>query len=140
MVDPDILRARAGLTQVVEPADSLAVLAVAAWGPLRLVEIICGSTPSQQDWIALKALDRDDAEFTAMLRKKLSESIERWRRRRKFFRPSAALDYSASIGGDFLIPEDERWPDALAELNDSAPLGLWTLGKALVPEADRAIA
>jgi DNA processing protein len=140
MVDPDILRARAGLTQVVEPADSLAVLAVEAWGPLRLTEIICGSTPSQQDWIALKALDREDAEFMAMLRKKLGESIERWRRRRKFFRPSAALDYSASIGGDFLIPEDERWPDALADLNDSAPLGLWTLGEAEMPAADRVIA
>jgi DNA processing protein len=105
-----------------------------------LVEIICGSTPSQQDWLALKALDRDGAEFTAMLRRKLGESIERWRRRRKFFRPSAALDYSASIGGDFLIPEDERWPDALADLNDSAPLGLWTLGAGQVPAVDRAIA
>src|SRR5690625_5343940 len=96
MVDLDILRARAGLTQVVEPADSLAVLAVEAWGPLRLVEIICGSTPGQQDWIALKALDRDDAEFTAMLRKKLGEAIERWRRRRKYYQPSARSEEHTS--------------------------------------------
>lgn len=140
MANHDLRCARAGLTQVIEPADSLGVLAAEAWGPLRLVEIICGSTPSQRDWIALSAIDPGDGAFTEKLRRSLGEAIERWRRRSKYFHPPAALEYITTLGGEFLIPEDDRWPTALADLGDAAPLGLWTLGSARVPPVGRMIA
>ena len=140
MVDHELRRARAGLTQVIEPADSLGIYAVRAWGPLRLVEIICGSTPSQQDWIALAALDPGDGQFTTMLRKNLGDAIERWRRRSKYFHPEAALRYITTLGGRFLIPEDDNWPTALADLDESEPLGLWLQGPAEIPSLDRMLA
>ena len=140
MGDQQLRHARAGLTQVIEPADSLGVHAVEAWGPLRLVEIISGSTPTQQDWIALAALDPGDGQFTDMLRKKLGEAIERWRRRRTYFDPQAALRYINKLGGRFLIPEDACWPTALADLQDAAPIGLWALGDTRTPPIDRAVA
>lgn len=69
MSDSDIRCARAGLSQIIEPADSLAVHALDAWGPLRVVEIIAGSTPTQRDWITLKAINHGDGNFASMLRK-----------------------------------------------------------------------
>ena len=139
MVDHDIRTARAGLTQIIEPADSLGVQAVETWGPLRVVEIISGSTPTQQDWINLSALDPGDGKFTSMLRSRLGDAIQRWRRRREYFQPKAALNYMKTLGGRFIIPEDESWPAALADLSDSVPLGLWALGTPDFPPCDRAV-
>ena len=139
MSDSDIRCARAGLSQIIEPADSLAVHAVDAWGPLRVVEIIAGSTPTQRDWITLKAINHGDGNFASMLRKKLGHAIERWRRRREYYQPKAALQYIKTLGGRFLIPGDDAWPAALADLGDSSPLGLWALGPAAIPPMDRAV-
>lgn len=140
MVDTELRHARAGLTQVIEPADNLGTYAADAWGPIRLREIIHGSTPSQQDWIALSALNPDDGQYTKMLRRKLGEAIERWRRRGKYLQPKAALRYIEKLGGRFLIPEDPNWPPALADLDGSVPLGLWTIGEASMPNMESAIA
>lgn len=140
MGDHETRRARAGLTQVIEPADSLGVHAVEAWGPQRLVEIISGSTPTQSDWISLAKLDPGDGQFTKRLREHLGDAIERWRRRSKYFHPDAALDYLRTLGGRFLTPEDHSWPTALADLQDSAPLGLWVLGEAEIPSPERILA
>ena len=139
VVDHDIRTARAGLTQIIEPADSLGAHAVEAWGPLRVVEIIFGSTPTQQDWVTLSALDPGDGKFTSMLRNKLGDAIQRWRRRREYYQPQAALNYMKTLGGRFIIPEDENWPTALADLGDSIPLGLWALGSPEFPPYDRAV-
>ena len=133
MVNTELRHARAGLTQVIEPADNFGTYAAEAWGPKRLIEIIQGSTPSQQDWIALSRLNPDDGQYTEMLRQKLGEAIERWRRRGKYLQPELALRYIEKLGGGFVIPEDPNWPPALADLEGSAPLGLWTLGEASVP-------
>ena len=75
-----------------------------------------------------------------MLRQKLGEAIERWRRRSKYLQPEAALQYIEKLGGSFLIPEDPRWPSALADLEGSAPLGLWTLGNVSVPPVGSSLA
>jgi len=139
VVDHDIRTARAGLTQIIEPADSLGVHAVEAWGPLRVVDIISGSTPTQQDWINLSTLDSGDGKFTSMLRNKLGDAIQRWRRRREYFQPKGALNYMKTLGGRFIIPEDESWPAALTDLRDSVPLGLWALGTPDFPPCDRAV-
>ncbi|GAA4473598.1 DNA-processing protein DprA [Enteractinococcus fodinae] len=140
MADSELRHARAGLTQVIEPADNLGTHAAQAWGPIRLLEIIQGSIPSQQDWIALAALDPGDGQYTKMLRHKLGEAIDRWRRRGKYLQPETALHYITKLGGKFLVPEDPHWPPALADLEGSAPLGLWTLGEAPIPQVEASLA
>lgn len=136
MVDNDIRLARAGLTQVIEPADALGVVATKAWGPIRLTEIIRGSTPTQRDWTTLMGQFADDGEFTKKLRKNLGAALERWRRRTTYLQPEQALDYITNLGGRLLIPEDQQWPTALADLESTEPLGLWTLGEATIPPSD----
>lgn len=132
--------ARAGLTQVIEPADALGVVATKAWGPLRLTEIIRGTTPSQHDWTALMGQYADDSAFTKKLRHNLGSAIERWRRRSSYLNPEQALQTIANLGGGFVIPEDDQWPAALADLQSTEPLGLWTLGQAPLPQLNQILA
>ncbi|NWN89625.1 MAG: DNA-protecting protein DprA [Micrococcaceae bacterium] len=139
MADHDIRIARAGLTQVIEPADAYGVIASKAWGPIRLLEIIRGQTPTQQDWIALVGAYANDGEFTKKLRNKIGEAIQRWRRRSTYLNPNQALDYITSLGGHFIIPEDDDWPLALADLASTEPTGLWTLGDAAIPSVERVV-
>ena len=136
MVDQKLLQARAGLTQVIEPADALGVVAAQAWGPPRLLEIVEGATPSQQDWKALTAHDPYGEELAQKIRRNLGEGIERWRRRSKYLKPDEALKYIARIGGRFVTPEDQHWPAALADLGVTEPLGLWLLGNGDIPSAE----
>lgn len=131
--------ARAGLTQLIEPADALGVVATKAWGPLRLTEIIDGDTPTQHDWIAVVGTYSEDVEFSTKIRKHLGLAIERWRRRKTYLDPVEALRYINSIGGRFLIPEDDQWPAALADLESTEPLGLWILGEAAIPPSNQVL-
>src|SRR5699024_5334888 len=136
MVDQELRRARAGLNQVIEPADALGVVGAQAWGPQRLLEIIEGAIPSQQDWKTLTGYDADNEELAQKIRRNLGEAIERWRRRKKYLKPDQALGYIARIGGRFITPEEEQWPAALADLGVTEPLGLWLLGNGDIPSAE----
>ena len=139
MCNDHIRRARAGLTQVIEPADALGVVASKAWGPTRLLEIIQGATPTQQDWKTLVGEYPQDGQFARTLRNNLGSAIERWRRRSSYLNPDQALRYITNIGGRLMIPEDPEWPAALADLESTEPIGLWSLGEADVPEVDRIV-
>src|SRR5699024_3649779 len=99
----------------------------------RLTEIIRGATPSQHDWTTLMGQYVDDGAFTKKLRDNLAAAIQRWRRRSAYLDPEQALHTMSNLGGGFLIPEDDQWPAALADLKSTEPLGLWTLGQQAVP-------
>ena len=131
--------ARAGLTQVIEPADAIGTMATKTWGPRRLLEIIKGSTPTQQEWTELTGYSINDAAFSSTLQKSLGPAISRWRRRRDYLKPEKALAYITKLGGHFLIPEDHQWPTALADLPMTEPLGLWTLGDRAIPPLECAV-
>ncbi|GAA4119792.1 DNA-processing protein DprA [Enteractinococcus coprophilus] len=136
MDDHQLRRARAGLTQVIEPADALGVVSSQAWGPLRLLEIIQGATPTQQEWQALTAHDPENEQLAKKITRHLGGAIERWRRRSTYLKPDEALGFITRIGGRFLIPEDEQWPAALADLGVTEPLGLWIMGDTSIPMAE----
>ena len=44
--------------------------------------------------------------------------------------PDADLAAAAAVGARYLVPADEGWPEQLADLGDTAPLGLWMIGPA----------
>src|SRR5699024_968319 len=73
------------------------------------------------------------------LRNNLGSAIERWRRRSSYLNPDQALRYITNIGGRLMIPEDPEWPAALADLESTEPIGLWSLGEADVPEVDQIV-
>jgi len=139
MKQHDLRCARAGLTQVIEPADAIGNVATKTWGPIRMIEIIQGSTPTHQEWAQLTGHSNDDAAFTSTLRKNLGDALSRWRRRRDYLKPHKALDYITKLGGRFLIPEDHQWPAALADLSMTEPFGLWSIGDSGIPPLDHMI-
>ncbi|WP_022871646.1 DNA-processing protein DprA [Yaniella halotolerans] len=139
MCEDRIRRARAGLTQIIEPADALGVVASKAWGPIELLDIIEGTTPSQRQWKALVGEYAQDGQFAKTLRNNLGRAIERWRRKSSYLKPEQALDYIHNLGGRLVIPEDAEWPAALADLESTEPIGLWTLGERTVPPVDNIV-
>ena len=139
MEQHDLRCARAGLTQVIEPAEAIGNVATKTWGPIRLLEIIQGSTPTQQEWAKLTEPCIDDAAFASSLRNNLGSAISRWRRRSDYLQPDKALDYITKLGGHFLIPEDFQWPVALADLAMTEPLGLWIIGDSSLPSMEHMV-
>ncbi|WP_435218777.1 DNA-processing protein DprA [Streptomyces sp. bgisy034] len=56
------------------------------------------------------------------------------------YRPHGELA-QAELTCPFIIPSDEEWPTALADLGPAGPLGLWVRGRARLPQlADSAVA
>src|SRR5699024_9554859 len=140
MSEPDIRRARAGLTQVIEPADALGVIAAKAWGPIQLLDIIEGTAPTQPQWKALVGEYAQDRHFAKTICNNLGTAIQRWRRKSNYLKPDQALRYIHNMGGTLLIPEDPDWPAALADLASTEPLGLWSLGDAAVSPVEQIVA
>lgn len=116
--------ARAGLSRVIEPGDTLGCTTVAVLGPEEAWALLSGSspsTPSQQQRVA------EAAELIGLAPKQrsLAAGLERWRTRTAKADGARDLRSIRRLGGDFLIPEDPAWPEQLNDLHPAAPLGLW---------------
>lgn len=127
--DLAVRMARAALTQVIEPADAFGSVLVDCWGPVRTVNVILGKDhPSSAEW---RALGERAGQFRA--------SLERWQRKRSYVNPDQALDCIARLDGGLLIPEDPEWPSALNDLGSQKPLGLWWIGRPIMPSLARTV-
>ena len=135
---PDAARlARAALTRLVEPGDALAVQTVTALGPERALALLTGREtiqPAERDLLA----DRAGAPDT--LPRRWAAGLARWAPRAARLEPERDLVTLHRLGGGLLIPEDDAWPAALADLGEEAPLGLWFRGSGTLPPADRMLA
>ncbi|WGH93474.1 DNA-processing protein DprA [Auritidibacter ignavus] len=131
--------ARAGLTQIIEPADALATQIITVVGPLRAAEFVQGSAPTHQEWTHLVE-SFDDLGLRGKSTRKLREILSRWKDKRDNYRPAAILpDFRRNRGG-FLIPEDHRWPVALNRLDHTTPVALWTRGPGQIPSHSHSVA
>ncbi|MGO1184411.1 MAG: DNA-processing protein DprA [Micrococcaceae bacterium] len=130
-LDGDPIRiARAGLSQVIEPADTYGALVVQRWGPVKTLDIILEREhPSSGEW---QALGEHSGQFRS--------ALERWKRKRAYVNPGRALETMESLGGGLLIPEDPQWPAALDDLGPQKPLGLWWLGRLELPPLSNVVA
>ncbi|MGP4003923.1 DNA-processing protein DprA [Streptomyces sp. 8N706] len=101
--------ARAALTRIVEPGDEL----VGAWlrrmGPVAVMRLLAG---------AGKPLSEASA-----------ERLAGYRLRAAGLDPSADLAAVRAVGGRFLCPGDQEWPQQLDDLGDARPIGLWVRGR-----------
>lgn len=138
----DVRMARALLTRVCEPGDVAATMLIETLGPLRAVEVMLGSTPSSQEFGEFHQLARVSGQRKP--ENSLARGLERWRNRVHSANPVRDLASIAKLGGTLLIPEDEGWPLALADLGPQAPIALWVRGagvvQGLLPVAERSLA
>jgi DNA processing protein len=105
--------ARAALTRLFEPNDTVGRTLVGRLGAYAALRLATGAQPGH-------ALPDVTAE-------ELAAALKRWAPRVPDLAPERDLATIERLGGGFLIPGDEHWPAGLDDLPD-APLGLWYRG------------
>jgi DNA processing protein len=128
--------ARAALSRLFEPSDTVGMGLVSIVGPvdaLRVArrEISAGQELTRHLCEALGIGERRDL---------LGEGLARWAPRLGDLAPERDLATLARLGGRLVVPESEEWPEALDDLQVSAPLCLWVRGRHQVPGIERLVA
>ncbi len=134
-----VLLARAALSRLIEPSDTVGQALVAAAGPETAALVAAGRQR------AGNALRR---EVGALLEERgvrgteriFAEALERWQPRAADLAPQRDLQTVHRFGGRMLVPEDTDWPSALADLGQAMPFCLWSRGNGTIPELGQCLA
>jgi DNA processing protein len=131
--------ARAALTRLMEPSDLPGMALIAAAGPEDALAFVRSGAASsavlEQEMTAILA------EYGTIRWAGLAEALGRWRPRLGDLAPERDLATVERFGGGLLIPEDEQWPTALADLQLAEPIALWVRGRVRrIPEQGRCVA
>ncbi|EMY35823.1 DNA protecting protein DprA [Arthrobacter crystallopoietes BAB-32] len=134
-------RARAALARLMEPSDWVGLGLVASVGPIDALRIATGALAPGNGLEAelLRVLDRRSGQPEQSM---LQDGLQRWAPRVKDLAPERDLATMERLGGQLLVPGDELWPPALADLELGEPLCLWVRGDPAlaVPPANRTVA
>lgn len=121
--------ARAAWSRVVEPADRAAGALLRAVGPvdaLRWLENVGTDRGEVRRAVArlCEVIGVDDPATS----RHLTAATVRWAPRVPGTDPVRDLENLERLGGRLVVPEDDEWPGALADLGDEAPVCLWVRG------------
>ncbi|MCQ2000465.1 DNA-processing protein DprA [Arthrobacter zhaoxinii] len=136
----EVLTARAALSRLFEPSDTVGLALVAAAGPVQALRIATGeqtASPALAAETAAYLSSSGSGQGSA-----LAEGLKRWAPRVADLAPGRDLDAIRRLGGELLVPEDSRWPESLRHLELGMPLCLWmrgTLARGL-PVLERTVA
>ncbi|UWX96057.1 DNA-processing protein DprA [Arthrobacter zhaoxinii] len=121
----EVLTARAALSRLFEPSDTVGLALVAAAGPVQALRIATGEQAAPPAVAAETAayLSSGSGQGSA-----LAEGLQRWAPRVADLAPGRDLDAIRRLGGELLVPEDSRWPESLRHLELGMPLCLWARG------------
>ncbi|KAA9395734.1 DNA-protecting protein DprA [Kocuria coralli] len=123
----DTLRAaRAGLSRILEPRDTIGHVILTALGAQAAWEIVSGHRGVRGDEHA--RIDRVLREHAPALPASVRAAGERWKARADGCDPVMDLQRAARSGIWVCIPEDPDWPAALDDLGLEAPVCLWGRG------------
>ncbi|GAB3260624.1 DNA-processing protein DprA [Arthrobacter pigmenti] len=133
--------ARAALSRLMEPTDLVGMALIESVGPVDALRIADGtirhSSQTAQDVAGILEMYGADPK-----RGLLSEALKRWSPRTGDLAPKRDIATIERLGGRFLIPEDDEWPDALLDLGIRQPICLWVRGGGglPMPSEDRSVA
>lgn len=113
----EALAALATWSCLVEPGDGIAGRAIQALGPVAALQALLGASP---DPAALDASEIRPGQWRA--------AAARWRPRLDSAVVENALGTADRAGIRMIVPHDDRWPAALDDLGEFAPLCLWVRG------------
>lgn len=134
-----VLLARAALSRLIEPSDTVGQALVAAAGPETAALVAAGreraQTSLRREVGAL--LEERGVQGTGRV---FDEALERWQPRAAGLAPQRDLQTVHRFGGRMLVPEDKDWPPALADLGQATPFCLWTRGSGIIPELGQCLA
>lgn len=116
------LLARAAWSRLAEPGDEVAGALVSSLGAQEALRWVRESTATG----VLAPLGLPPHDGPAVRR--LTAAVSRWAPRVPSLDAARDLDGHRRRRGTLLVPDDPRWPEALADLGASAPHALWVLG------------
>ena len=134
-----ILLARAALSRLIEPSDTIGQALVAAAGPVTAARVAAGHQQAGSTLRRATAALLDERGISATGRV-FDEALLRWHPRAADLAPERDLQTASRFGGRVLVPEQEGWPAALADLGQAMPFCLWTRGGGTVPQAGNCVA
>lgn len=117
--------ARATWTAVAEPGDRVAGRLVAELGAPRALAAVVERWSPTELASAVDGLPQAEAD----------QAQQRWQPRLNSANALLALRQAARFGTRLRVPGDELWPDAMDDLEEHAPLALWTRGTDAALEA-----
>ncbi|MER2134633.1 MAG: DNA-processing protein DprA [Arthrobacter sp.] len=134
-----ILLARAALSRLIEPSDTVGQALVAAAGPETAALVAAGreraQTSLRREVGAL--LEERGVQGTSRI---FDEALERWQPRAAGLAPQRDLQTVHRFGGRMLVPEGTDWPSSLADLGQGMPFCLWIRGNGNIPELGQCLA
>ncbi|KOU00902.1 DNA polymerase III subunit beta [Streptomyces sp. NRRL F-5755] len=107
-------KARAALTRIVEPGDETVGRWLRRTTPVHLVQSLVGEREMP----------------TGVSEEKFEGLRLRATRLDVVNKPAEDLAAIAALGGRFVCPGDDEWPQQLEDLEDGRPIGLWVRGRA----------
>lgn len=129
--------ARAALSRLFEPSDTVGLGLVALVGPVDALRVARGELTVGRD-LTLQLCE--NLGLQGGRRNPLLEGVERWGPRCPDLAPERDLDTLGRLGGRLVVPGTEEWPEALDDLQAATPLCLWVRGRYRIPEAARLVA
>lgn len=109
--NPDEVLARATWSRLAEPGDRVAGALVAELGAVAALDLLRHRPGVATD-------------------RRLAAALDRWAVRLPGLDLRRELRVLGRLGGTLLVPDDPRWPTALADLGPAAPHCLWVRGEA----------
>jgi DNA processing protein len=120
--------ARAALSRLMEPQDSVGLALVRVAGPVDALAIATGSLKPgpglEQEMSALLAESGGTPSWGG-----ISASLQRWAPRVADLAPERDVATMKRLGGRLVTPDDALWPRQLADLGLQEPLCLWWRGQ-----------
>lgn len=136
-----LVSARAALSRLFEPSDSMGLALVAAAGPVDALRIATGEVRSGTGLLGEVLQEAGEAGLNASSAD-FAEALRRWLPRAAGLVPERDLQTITRLGGRLLVPEQPQWPASLLDLGPAMPLCLWTRGRSGdgLPDGRRTIA
>jgi len=133
--------ARAALSRLMEPSDNLGLALIAAVGPVEALRIATAAVRPGAS-VRQEVAEMLHAGGIAGKETSLEAALLRWAPRVPDLAPERDLATIDRLGGRLLIPEDDLWPEALADLGFGEPICLLARGGPAggLPPAERTIA
>lgn len=131
--------ARAGLSRLFEPQDSIALALVFVAGAVDALRIATGQVqagPKLERQISQVLADEAGVSSWGGL----GPALKRWAPRIGDLAPERDLATMKRLGGRLVIPGDEHWPGGLSDLGIQQPLCLWWRGEEALPPLHRTVA
>lgn len=138
--DPTVV-ARAALSRLFEPSDTVGLALTHAAGPIDALRIATGRI-SAGTTLTLEIAGLLESQGIRTRPLVLGDALERWRPRIADLAPERDLATLERLGGILLTPESDEWPHAIDDLQLSAPSCLWVRGNYSrgIPELNRMVA